>query len=115
MIHPQFNDSSPAQTSDGSSVITTKIIEIKPLVYFKPLTAFIGLFMGELLAKTWLFLADSGKIPRNTILRMFINSNGKPSVFRIFKKYSTDQKLAYLSLYVILSRLSAWVILSALS
>ena len=51
----------------------------------------------------------------NKILRMFINSNGKPSVFRIFKKYSTDQKLAYLSLYVILSRLSAWVILSALS
>ena len=66
MIHPQFNDSSPAQTSDGSSVITTKIVEIEPLVYFKPLTAFIGLFMGELLAKTWLFLADSGKIPRRS-------------------------------------------------
>ena len=47
---PKFNDGSPAQTSDGSSVITTKIIEIKPLVYFKLLTMFIGLFMGELLA-----------------------------------------------------------------
>ena len=69
MIPPQFNDSSPAQTSDGSSVITTKIIEIEPLVYFKPLTAFIGLFMGELLAKTWLFLADSGKIPRIDIIK----------------------------------------------
>ena len=47
---PQISWRLPAQTSDGSSVITTKIIEIKPLVYFKLLTMFIGLFMGELLA-----------------------------------------------------------------
>ena len=30
------------------------------------------------------------------IIRMFINSNGKSFAFWIFKKYSMDQKLAYL-------------------
>ena len=59
MIHPQFNDSSPAQTSDGSSVITTKIVEIEPLVYFKLLTMFIGVSMGKLLAIYMLILAHT--------------------------------------------------------
>ena len=64
MIHPQFNDSSPAQTSDGSSVITTKIVEIEPLVYFKLLTMFIGVSMGKLLAIYMLILALTRPSPR---------------------------------------------------
>ena len=62
VIHPQFNDSSPAQTSDGSSVITTKIVEIEPLVYFKLLTMFIGVSMGKLLSIYMLILVPFDKI-----------------------------------------------------